>query len=229
MSERPRTIWVVEDNRMLRQALAALINEQEDMQCPLALGSCEELMAALDGGSASDTLLVDIGLSGRSGIDGVARVTSEWPDTKAIILTIHGEDDKIFDAICAGASGYLLKPSSPDEIVTALREVERGAAPINPFIASKVLALFSRMAPARPTAQRYGITEREREILALLVAGHTMNAIAERLSISYHTVNNHVRSIYRKLHVRSRASVVAKALREDLVQGAAPSSPADEA
>jgi DNA-binding CsgD family transcriptional regulator len=82
-----------------------------------------------------------------------------------------------------------------------------------------VLELFSRMAPARPTAPRYGITDREREILALLVAGHTMNAIAERLAISYHTVNNHVRSIYRKLHVRSRASVVAKALREDLVPG----------
>jgi DNA-binding NarL/FixJ family response regulator len=219
VSDAVRTIWVVEDNTMLRRALTALIDEQADMTCPLALGSCEDLMAALDGGSPPDILLVDIGLPGRSGIDGVARVTSEWPETKAIILTIHGEDDKVIDAIRAGASGYLLKPAPPEEIVEALREVARGAAPINPYIASKVLELFSRMAPARPTAPRYGITDREREILALLVAGHTMNAIAERLAISYHTVNNHVRSIYRKLHVRSRASVVAKALREDLVPG----------
>lgn len=227
MSASRRTVWIVEDNRMVRDALVAVIDEQDDMECPLALGSCEELLAALDGGSAPDMLLVDIGLPGRSGIDGVARVTSEWPDTKAIILTIHGEDDKIVEAICAGASGYLLKPSSPEEIVAALRDVDRGAAPINPHIAAKVLTLFSRMAPARPAAQQYGITEREREVLGLLVGGHTMNAIADRLSISYHTVNNHVRNIYRKLHVRSRASMVAKALREELVEGAPPAPSSD--
>jgi DNA-binding NarL/FixJ family response regulator len=210
-------VWVVEDNRILRQSLADLIDEQPDMRCSLAAGSCEEVFAALDEDPAPDIVLMDIGLPGHSGLDGVARISSLSPTTQVIILTIHDEDESVFRAICAGAAGYLLKPSDPTQILDAVRDVQRGAAPVNPFIARRMLGLFSRLAPARPAEDDYGLTTREKEILQRLVDGLTMEQIAGRLGLSYHTIGNHLRNIYRKLHVRSRSRAVAKALREDLI------------
>jgi len=203
-------VWVVEDNRILRESLA-------DMRCSLAVDSCEDCLAALEEDPLPDVVLMDIGLPGLSGIEGVARITSISPTTPVIVLTIHGEDEKVFDAICAGAAGYLLKPSGPAQILGAVRDVHRGAAAINPYIARRILGLFSRLPPPRPAEREYGLTAREREILQLLVDGLTMAEIAGRLGLSYHTIGNHLRNIYRKLHVRTRSRAVAKALREDLV------------
>lgn len=217
MSSGALTVWVVEDNRMLRQNLAELVAEQPGMSCPLALESCEELLAALECGDFPDVVLMDLGLPGRSGTEGIERLQSLAPGTQVIVLTIHEEDEKVFEAICAGASGYLLKPSPPAKILEAIREVRRGAAPINAFIARKMLAMFGRLQPARPIGESYGLTGREREILQLLVDGLTMRRIADRLGLSYHTVGNHLRHIYSKLHVRSRSGAVAKALREELL------------
>jgi DNA-binding NarL/FixJ family response regulator len=160
---------------------------------------------------------MDLGLPGKSGIEGIARVQSQSPATKVIVLTIHEEDEKVFEAICAGASGYLLKPSPPEQIVGAIREVRRGAAPINGYIARRMLSMFSRLTPPKPSADDYHLTEREKEILQLLVDGLTMKQIAVELILSYHTVGNHLRNIYHKLHVRSRSTAVAKALKEELV------------
>lgn len=210
-------VWVVEDNRMLRESLADLLNEQPDMRCPLAVGTCGDFLAALDLDKPPDIVLMDIGLPDASGIEGVGRISSISPASKVIILTIHAEDDKVFDAICAGASGYLLKPSDPARILEAVREVQRGAAPINPFIARKMLGLFARLAPPRASESDYGLTDREKTILQRLVDGLTMEQIAGSLGLSYHTIGNHLRNIYRKLHVRSRSRAVAKALKEDLV------------
>lgn len=210
-------VWVVEDNRILRESLADLLNEQSDMSCPLAVGTCGDFLAALDLDEPPDIVLMDIGLPDASGIEGVARISSVSPASKVIILTIHAEDDKVFDAICAGASGYLLKPSDPVRILEAVREVQRGAAPINPFIARKMLGLFARLAPPRSSESHYGLTDREKSILQRLVDGLTMEQIAGSLGLSYHTIGNHLRNIYRKLHVSSRSRAVAKALKEDLV------------
>lgn len=210
-------VWVVEDNDILRETLAELLSDQPDMQCTLAVESCEEFLHALDAGGAPDLVLMDIGLPGRSGVDGVARISSVSPATKVIILTIHAEDDNVFAALCAGASGYLLKPSSPEQIVGALRDVQQGAAPVNPHIARKMLALFARLAPRRPAEHDYGLTAREKTILQSLVNGLTMEQIAADLGLSYHTIDNHLRNIYRKLHVHSRTLAVAKALREELL------------
>jgi DNA-binding NarL/FixJ family response regulator len=204
------TVWIVEDNRLLRQNLAELIDEQSDMECGLAVESCEELLAALEGESVPDVVLIDLALPGMDGTEGLARLHSLSPATKAIVLTIHEEDEKVFEAICAGASGYLLKPSPPASVVEAVRDVRRGAAPINGYIASKMLSMFGRLAPPKPRQDEYGISAREREILQHLVRGLTLH-------LSYHTVGNHLRNIYHKLHVRSRSSAVAKALREDLL------------
>jgi DNA-binding NarL/FixJ family response regulator len=210
-------VWVVEDNRILRESLADLLNDQADLRCPVAVGSCEEFVAALEADRIPDIVLMDIGLPGRSGIEGVTRISSVSPTSKVIILTIHGEDEKVFDAICAGASGYLLKPSNPATILDAIRDVQRGAAPINPYIARKMLGLFARLAPPKPSEIDYGLTTREKGILQLLVDGLTMEQIAGELSLSYHTIGNHLRNIYRKLHVRSRSRAVAKALKEELL------------
>ena len=213
----PLDVWVVEDNRMLRESLADLLNEQSDIRCPLAVGTCGDFLAALDIDKPPDIVLMDIGLPDASGIEGVARIGSVSPASKVIILTIHAEDQKVFDAICAGASGYLLKPSDPARILEAVRDVQRGAAPINPFIARKMLGLFARLAPPRMSESDYGLTEREKTILQRLVDGLTMEQIAGSLGLSYHTIGNHLRNIYRKLHVSSRSRAVAKALKEDLV------------
>jgi DNA-binding NarL/FixJ family response regulator len=210
-------VWIVEDNDMLRDNLAQILNEQPDMHCALALDCCEDFVAALEAGGAPDLVLMDVGLPGASGIEGVTRASSLSPATKVIILTIHAEDQKVFEAICAGASGYLLKPSSPQQIVDAVRDVERGAAPINPYIARKMLSLFSRLSPPRPAEADYGLTAREKTILQLLVEGLTMEQCATRLDLSYHTIDNHLRNIYRKLHVHSRSKAVSKAIREELI------------
>lgn len=214
----PSSVWVVEDNRMVRERLAELIGEQPDMRCPIAVDACEEFLVALEHDPPPDVVLMDLGLPGRSGIEGIARLASLAPSAKAIVLTIHEESDKVFEAICAGASGYLLKPSDPEEILESVRGVQRGAAPINPYIGRKILGMFSRVPPpAAEAGEDYGLTDREREVLEHLVKGLTMRQVAEELGVSFHTINNHVRNIYRKLHVRSRSGAVAKALREDLI------------
>lgn len=220
LASTPVAVWVVEDNSMLRSGLAELLDAQGDMRCALAVGSCEELALALDAGDRPDVVLMDIGLPGRSGLEGVAMVHSRAPAAKVVILTIHAEDDKVFQAICSGASGYLLKPSAPDRLVAAIRELERGAAPINAYIARRVLTMFARLAPRSSESGNddgYGLSERERQILQYLVDGWTLRQIASELFLSYHTIDNHVRGVYRKLHVRSRSAAVVKALREDLV------------
>ena len=217
MDTEPLTVWVVEDNRMLRRNLAELVDEQPHMSCELAVGSCEEFLAALEAGGAPDIVLMDLGLPGRSGTEGIERIHSRCPASKVIVLTIHEESEKVFEAICAGASGYLLKPLPPERIVQAIHDVERGAAPINPYIARKVLSMFTRLPSPRSGGDAYGLTPRQREILQLLVEGQTMREIAGELNLSYHTVGNHLRNIYHKLHVRSRSGAVARALREDLV------------
>lgn len=216
--QRPLTVWVVEDNRVVRERLAELIREQPDMRCPIAVDACEEFLVALDSDEPPDVVLMDLGLPGRSGIEGIARLTSRSPGSKAIVLTIHEESDKVFEAICAGASGYLLKPSAPEEILESVRRVQRGAAPINAYIGRKILDMFSRIPPPTDAAGKdYGLTDREREVLQHLVRGLTMRQVADELGVSFHTVNNHVRNIYRKLQVSSRSGAVAKALREDLL------------
>ena len=211
------SVWLVEDKHILRRNLAALVNEQSGMHCPVAVATCEEMLDSLDEGLVPDIVFMDIGLPGMSGIEGVRRLRSLSPSTRVIILTIHEEDEKVFDAICAGASGYLLKPSSPERIIEAIHQVQRGAAPINAYIAQKMLTMFANLTPPKAPETAYRLTPREKEILQLLVDGLTMRQIAERLIVSYHTVDNHIRNIYEKLHVHSRSGAVAKALKERLL------------
>lgn len=215
--DRPMTVWLVEDNRLFRHSLAQLIDQTEGMRCPVAVESCERMLEELQSRESPDIALMDIGLPGMSGIDGTREIRSRAPGTRVIMLTVQEEDEKVFHAICAGASGYLLKPLAPERILAAIREVRSGAAPINGYIARKVLDMFSRFAAAPRERDPYRLTAREREILALVVDGLIMKEIAARLGLSYHTIDTHLRSIYEKLHVHSRTAVVAKALRERIL------------
>ena len=202
---------------MFRRAMASVLAVAPGMRCSVAVESCEEALEALEDGAVPDIVLMDIGLPGMSGIEGTRRIKSMSPATRIIMLTVHEENEKIFEAICAGASGYLLKPSSAEQIADAVRDVQRGAAPINAYIAGKMLTMFARLAEPQSATETYGLTAREREILQHLVEGLTIAQIAERLFVSYHTVDTHIRNIYGKLHVRKRSGAVAKAVKERLV------------
>lgn len=210
-------VWIVEDNRTFRKGLAALVGQDAEMSCPVSVESCEEALESLAIGSPPDIVLMDIGLPGIDGIDGAREIGLRAPSTRVIMLTVQEEDENIFRAICAGASGYLLKPMPSEKILEAIRQVREGAAPINGFIARRVLEMFSKYAVAPADRGQYGLTSRERQILSYLVDGSTMRQIASALELSYHTIDAHLRSIYEKLHVHSRSAAVAKALRERLL------------
>jgi len=210
------TVWLVEDNHLFRRGLAKLIEDSDDLACPLAVSSCEDALDILEKDNPPEIVLMDIGLPGMNGIDGTREIKLRSPATRVIMLTVQEEDASVFRAICAGASGYLLKPTPVERIVDAIRDVRGGAAPINGYIARKVLEMFSRFTPP-PSEESYGLTHREKEILSLLVDGLTMKQIAEQLVVSYHTIDTHLRNIYEKLHVHSRSAAVAKVLQERLV------------
>jgi len=213
----PIEVWVLEDNDLLRTELSQLIDSAEGMHCDLAADRCETALAALGEGRIPDIVLMDIGLAGIDGIEGTRRLRAASPSSRVAMLTIHEEDEKVFNAVCAGASGYLLKPSEPEHIIAAIRDLNDGSAPINGFIASRMLEMFSDLGSRFSLpAEDYGLTQREREILKLLVDGMSTDQIAVQLSRSYHTVDSHIRNIYDKLHVHSRSLVIAKAVRERL-------------
>jgi DNA-binding NarL/FixJ family response regulator len=209
------TVWLVEDNSTFRRTVALVIEAIEGLRCEAGFASCEEALAALRTQTAPQVILLDVGLPGMSGIEGIRAIKSLAPETHVLILTVFDDEDKVFQAICAGASGYLLKTSPVGEITSGINEVMRGGAPMNGRIARKVLAMFSKLAP--PPSRDYGLTAREREILQLMVEGLIKKEIASRLEISFHTVDTHLRNIYEKLQVNTQTSAVAKALREGLV------------
>jgi len=213
-TQEPLVVWLVEDNDLYRSSIAELLRDEPTIDCPLAVATCEAALEELGRGQIPDIALMDIGLPGMDGIEGCRRIAAISPTTRILMLTVHEERDTVYEAILAGASGYLLKGSTPEGLIRALHEVAAGGAPINTFIARKLLDTFARL---RAPAEEYSLTPREREILELLVEGPTMRAIAEDLGVSYHTVDAHIRNIYEKLHVHSRSGAVAKALRENLV------------
>jgi DNA-binding NarL/FixJ family response regulator len=210
----PEQVWLVEDDQTFRNALARVINYADGLCCSGDFRNCEDALAALKHKPAPKVLLLDIGLPGMSGLEGIRLFRAKIPNLQIIILTAFDEQDKVVQAVCSGAVGYLLKGASRTRVVESIREVLAGGAPINAQIARRVLEVFARLAPKK---QDYELTEREQQILELLVAGHMVKEIAVKTELSYHTVDSHVRHIYEKLHVNSRAAVVAKALQDGLV------------
>jgi len=208
-------IIIIEDNTLFRKTLTDFINLSNEMNCSYNFISCEDAISVMEQEALDpDIILLDIGLPGMTGIEGIVHLKNVSPSSKVIILTIRDDDESIFKAICSGASGYLLKDSTSDKILEAVREVLNGGAPMNSSIAARVLKMFKDFAPGQGD---YSLTKREKEILKLLVDGLSKNNIAEKLFLSYHTVDAHIRKIYEKLEVHSASSAVAKALKENLI------------
>ncbi len=206
----PRAVvWLVEDHADSRNILARVLNQSATIRCPCTFATCEEALSALQREPRPDVILLDVGLPGMNGIEGIRHFKTAAPDTHIIILTVYDDQDKVFSAICAGASGYLLKTADEEAIAAAIQDVLEGGAPITPRVARLVLNMFA--------ARSYGLSEREREVLDLMVRGLVKKEIADRLGLSYHTVDNHLRSIYVKLQVHTRGGAVAKALSEHLI------------
>jgi len=208
------SVWIIEDNEDFRFSLESLINSLPDFVCTKSFESCEDAVNLLKRAEPPDIILSDIELPGISGIEGIDHIKAINSDIDVVMLTVHDEHDKVFKAISAGASGYLLKTATNEEIVDSLHQVMDGGAPINARIARSVLEMFRTIKPGK---NEYGLSKREEQILDLLVKGLAKPQIAEKIFLSHHTIDFHVRSIYRKLQVHSRQGAVAKALREKLI------------
>jgi DNA-binding NarL/FixJ family response regulator len=207
-------VAIVEDQRDIRESLTFLVNGTPGYTCTGSYRSMEE---ALDGipRQLPDVVLSDIGLPGMSGIEGVRILKERFPDLLLLMLTVYDDDERIFDAMCAGACGYLLKKTPPARLLDSLKEAVGGGAPMSPEVARRVIALFREIRP--PERANYDLTPHETRLLKLFVEGHNYKTAAAELGVSINTVNFHVRSIYSKLQVHSRSEAVAKALLNRLV------------
>ena len=202
-------VAIVEDDRDIRESLALLINSTEGFMCTTTYGEC---MSAIKGISDElpDVVLMDIGLPGMSGVEGIRRIKEKHPDLDIIVLTVHENDDIVFEALCAGACGYLVKETPTARLLDAMREVKKGGSPMSTQIARMVVGSFQKKTESL-------LTPREIDVLNQLCKGKSYRMIADSLSISEETVRRHLKSIYRKLEVHSKSEAVAKALKENLI------------
>lgn len=213
---KPKTtsVAIIEDERDLREGLRSLINFTPNFKCVGDFRSMEEALRQIYL-AQPDLVLTDIGLPKMNGIEGTRLLREKYPDLPIIILTVHDEDDKIFQALCAGANGYLLKNTPASTIIEAITEVMNGGAPMSPNVARHVVNLFRQFAP--PEKSDVYLTDQEKKILRMLTEGHHYKTVAYDLDISTSTVSFHINNIYEKLQVHSKSEAVAKALRENLV------------
>ncbi len=208
-------VVIFEDNRHLRESLQFLLNLTPGYHCLAAYPNCNNLLENLRGKDC-DICLMDIEMPGISGIEATKIIKKNLPHINVLIQTVFSEDEFIFQAICAGASGYILKTTSPDQYIEALNNVQSGGAPMTPSIAKRVLQLFKTNTLA-PSQENYNLTEKERIVLQHLTAGKSYKMIADELSISVETIKTHIKNIYSKLHVHSAPEAVAKAIQERIV------------
>lgn len=202
-------VAIVEDDEDIRESLAVLINETEGFACEGRYPDCMSALTGIDS-NVPDVVLMDIGLPGMSGIEGIRRIKERHPNLDFIVLTVHEDDEMVFEALCAGACGYLVKETPANRILEAMREVRQGGSPMSTQIARMVTKSFQR-------TSEHLLTPREMEVLAHLCKGKSYKMIGESLFISEETVRRHLKSIYKKLEVHSKSEAVAKALRSRLV------------
>jgi DNA-binding NarL/FixJ family response regulator len=207
-------VAIVEDERDIRECLTLLVNGTAGYTCTGSFRSMEEALEKIPQ-QLPDVVLSDIGLPGMSGIDGVRLLKERHPQLLTLMLTVYDDDERIFEAICAGACGYLLKKTPPARLLDSLKEAVGGGAPMSPEVARRVITLFREFRP--PERAHYELTPHETRLLKLFVEGHNYKTAAVELHVSVNTVNFHVRSIYSKLQVHSRSEAVAKALLNRLV------------
>jgi DNA-binding NarL/FixJ family response regulator len=208
-------VVIIEDQEGIRDGLRILIDSAAGRHCIAACSTMEQALKEF-ARDVPDVALVDIGLPGISGIEGIRMIAKEYPTVQAIVLTIYDDDQRIFQALCAGAVGYLLKNTTPERLIEAIGEVANGGSPVSPEIARRVVTLFRKFRPIDNAG--YALTPHESRILKLLVDGHNYKTAAKELRVSVNTISFHVRRIYEKLQVHSKSEAVAKALRCDLLR-----------
>jgi DNA-binding NarL/FixJ family response regulator len=214
--DQPRVITVVniDDQREIRDGLAVLINATQGYRCVGRYRSMEEALASI-GPTGPDVALVDIGLPGMSGIDGIKILKERYPTIAPLVLTVYGDDARIFAALCAGACGYLLKKTPPARLLEGVKEAVEGGSPMSPEVARRVIALFREIRP--PENAEYELTPHETRLLRMMVEGHNYKSAAKVFGVTTHAISFHMRRIYEKLQVHSKSEAVAKALRNRLV------------
>ncbi len=213
-AEKTISIAIVEDIRDIREGLATLINFTDGFTCIGSYRSMEEAIPRILA-NAPDVLLSDIGLPGIDGIEGIRRLKAELPAMSVLMITVFDDDERIFDALCAGATGYLLKRTPPAKLLENIREAVSGGAPMSPEVASRVIKLFREIRPA--TRIDHDLTPHETRLLKLLVDGHNYTTAADELGVSYNTIKFHMRHIYEKLQVHSKSEAVSLALKARIV------------
>ena len=209
----PYQILIFEDNSRLRQSLEMLLNDEANFYVAASFPDCDNADKLVEKYNA-DIVVMDIDMPGIGGIAGVKKIKNTNPDVKVIMHTMFDDDNRIFDSICSGADGYMLKNTSPLQLINALQEVMTGGVPMSPFVAQKV---FQHFRQSKIEAEQFDLTAREKEILELLVKGNSYKMIANKCGITIDTVKKHLQNIYHKLHVNCGTEAVAKALRHKIV------------
>lgn len=207
-------VCLIEDHQDYRRALKIAIDRSGHLSCNLAFSSIEACMAGTHASTKVDVILLDLGLPGMHGVAGIPELRKRFPEARILVLTVYDHKPVVLEALAAGASGYLLKADHIDTILRGIDEMLAGGAPLNSHIARMILATFNAVPPTRPDID---LTERERETLALLAKGLIKKEIADKLGVSYHTVDTHVRNIYGKLQVHNLSGAVAKAMQHGLI------------
>lgn len=206
-------LLIFEDNSRLRESLAILLNDETNFHVAASYPDCDKADKQVEKYKA-DLVVMDIDMPGIGGVEGVKRIKNSNPTVKVVMHTMFDDDNRIFDSICAGADGYMLKNTSPLQLVSALQEVMNGGAPMSPFVAQKV---FQHFRHAKTESEQFNLTAREKEVLELLVKGNSYKMIADKSFVSIDTVKKHLQNVYHKLHVNCGTEAVAKALRHKIV------------
>ena len=209
-------VAIVEDNDTIREGLAALVNGTSGYKNIGSFGDCESFLTKLDTLDAN-VVLMDIALPGISGIEGVKRAKKIKPDIDILMLTVYEDSEKVFDAICAGACGYLVKKTPPSKLLEAIKDVYEGGSPMSSQIARQVIDAFKKTKDTKDESSEYELSSREKEVINLLAGGNNYQQIADQLYISVDTVRHHIKNIYKKLHVHTQSEAVAKAIRKKII------------
>ena len=204
---------IFEDNTRLRKSLEMLLNDESIFHVAATYPDCDKGDKQVEKHNA-DLVVMDIDMPGIGGVEGVKRIKNANPEVKIVMHTMFDDDQRIFDSICAGADGYMLKNTSPAQLITALQDVMSGGAPMSPFVAQKV---FQHFRQNKTESEQFNLTLREKEMLELLVKGNSYKMIADKSNITIDTVKKHLQNIYHKLHVNCGTEAVAKALRHKIV------------
>ena len=209
-------VAIFEDNPIMMDAYRSILNGSPGYKCTGSFTSCNDWKHDIEK-SNPDVVLMDIEMTGINGIKATGLIKKQFPGVRILIQTVFEDDTKIFEALCSGANGYILKSTSPVKMLEAVSDVQNGGVAFNPAVAAKVVTLFQQFIAPSTTVNDYQLTDREKEILHLLTEGMPMPRIAEKIFLGYETVRGYVKSIYHKLHVASATEAVAKALKEKLV------------